>query len=78
MKRERIQLKPPAETVGEEIANSVTHGVGAILSLLGTALLLYRAARDGTALHVASFVIYGASLVLLHFSSTLYLSLIHI
>jgi len=72
MKRERIQLKPPTETVGEEIANSVTHGVGAILSLLGTALLLYRAARDGTALHVASFVIYGASLVLLHFSSTLY------
>jgi len=39
---------------------------------LGTGLLLYRAVRDGTAVHIASFTIYGASLFLLHLSSTLY------
>ncbi len=64
--------------MGEEIANSITHGVGAILSLLGTALLLYRAVRgEGTGLHVASFAIYGASLFLLHLSSTMYHALRH-
>jgi hemolysin III len=63
---------PPHYTLGEDIANSVTHGVGAALSLLGTALLLYRAVRHGTPLHVISFAVYGASLFLLHLSSTLY------
>jgi len=72
MSDQRVRHKPPKESVGEEIANSITHGVGAILSLVGTAFLLYRAVRDGTAVHIASFVIYGASLFLLHLSSTLY------
>ena len=62
----------PEYALGEEIANSVTHGVGALLSLIGTAILLYRAARDGTTLHVVSFAVYGSCLFLLHLSSTLY------
>ncbi len=62
----------PEYTVGEEIANSTTHGVGALLSLVGTALLLYRAVQIGTPIHVASFAVYGACLFLLHLSSTLY------
>ncbi|MEW5825342.1 MAG: hemolysin III family protein [Candidatus Bipolaricaulota bacterium] len=63
---------PPRSTVGEEIANSVTHGVGAVLSLVGTVFLVARAVRGGTGLHVASVAIYGATLFLLHLSSTLY------
>jgi len=62
----------PEYTVGEEIANSITHGLGALLSLLGAMVLLFRAVRDGTAIHVASFAIYGSALFLLHLSSTLY------
>jgi hemolysin III len=62
----------PEYTLGEEIANSVTHGIGALLSLIGTAILLYRAVRDGTTLHVISFAVYGSCLFLLHLSSTLY------
>ena len=70
--------QPPKSPVGEEIGNSVTHGVGALLSLLGTAILLYRAARgEGTGLHIASFAIYGTSLFLLHLSSTLYHAIHH-
>jgi hemolysin III len=68
---------PPGYPLGEDIANSVTHGVGAVLSLLGTALLLCRTAGTGTSLHLASFSIYGFSLVLLHLSSTLYHALRH-
>ena len=56
---------PPGYPLGEDIANSVTHGVGAVLSLIGTALLLWRTAGTGTSLHLASFSIYGLSLFLL-------------
>jgi len=63
---------PPKMSVGEEIANSVTHGVGALLSLAGMAILILRGAMYGTAIHVVSFAIYGTSLFLLHLSSTLY------
>ena len=64
--------RPPRYTLGEDIANSVTHGVGALLSLVGTAFLLLQAANRGTPLHLASFALYGLTLVLLHTSSSLY------
>lgn len=63
---------PPKTSLGEEIANSVTHGVGALLSIAGAVLLVVRAAIHGNALHIASFSIYGLTLILLHTSSTLY------
>ncbi len=70
--------QPPKFSLGEEIANSITHGVGALLSLLGAAMLLYRAVSGGgTWLHITSFAIYGSSLFLLHLSSTLYHALHH-
>ena len=62
----------PRYTVGEEIANSVTHGIGALLSIVGTVLLVLRAVRVGNAVHIASVSIYGVTLILLHLSSTLY------
>jgi hemolysin III len=68
---------PPRYPLGEDIANSVTHGVGALLSLAGTTILLVQAALRGTSLHVVSFSIYGLSLILLHISSTLYHALRH-
>jgi len=72
MSKRRIRIEPPKQTIGEEIANSVTHGVGALLSIAGTVILIVRAARFGAALHVASFAIYGLSLILLHASSSIY------
>lgn len=68
----RARPRPPKYTVGEEIANSVTHGIGAVLSLVGTAFLVERAVSFGTSLHIASVAVYGATLFLLHLSSTLY------
>ncbi|MDD5263439.1 MAG: hemolysin III family protein [Candidatus Bipolaricaulis sp.] len=62
----------PEYTRGEQIANSVTHGVGAVLSLAGTAILLLRTVPSGSVRHVVAFAVYGASLFLLHLSSTLY------
>ncbi|UCF10505.1 MAG: hemolysin III family protein [Candidatus Bipolaricaulota bacterium] len=62
----------PQFTIGEEIANSVTHGVGAVLSLAGLVALLAVGVLRGGAPRIASFAIYGATLVLLHLASTLY------
>jgi len=75
---QKTRYAPPKSSVGEEIANSITHGVGAVLSLLGVAVLLYQAVLgSGTWIHMLSFAVYGASLFLLHLSSTLYHALHH-
>jgi hemolysin III len=60
------------QTKGEEIANSVTHGIGALLSLTGTIVLLAAALMysDGPGIFAAFF--YGISLIVLYTFSTLY------
>ncbi|MEE1060447.1 MAG: hemolysin III family protein [Ruminococcus sp.] len=62
-------------TLGEEIFNSVTHGVGAGLSVAGTVVLIVFSAIYGNAWAVVSSSIYGASLIILYTMSTLYHSL---
>jgi len=58
--------------VGEEIANAITHGVGALLSFAGLALLVVFAAYTGDGWKLASACIYGLTLALLYLCSTLY------
>lgn len=55
----------------EEIANAVTHGIGALLSVAALVLLIVFSSIKGTAWHVVSFTIYGASMLLLYLCSTL-------
>ena len=56
----------------EDFLNSLSHGLGATLSLAGTAVLLALAAPEGDAWKLTSFAIFGACLTLLYLSSTLY------
>ncbi|PGR84080.1 PAQR family membrane homeostasis protein TrhA [Priestia megaterium] len=58
-------------TRGEEIANAITHGVGAVLSIVGLTLLIVLSSLEGTPWHVISFTIYGVTMLLLYVSSTL-------
>ncbi len=58
-------------TKGEEIANAVTHGIGALLSAAALVLLVVFASLKGTAWHVVSFSIYGSAMLLLYSASTL-------
>lgn len=60
------------QSVGEEIANAVTHGLGVVAGVVAFTLLVVFAARSGGVLEMASAVIYGVSLVLLYTASTLY------
>lgn len=62
-------------TLPEEIANSVTHGLGLLLALAALAVMVVFAALRGTVWHVVSCSIYGATLTLLFAASTLYHSL---
>ncbi len=62
-------------SVAEEVAHAVTHGIAAVASIVALVLMVALAALHGTALHVAAVSIYGASLVLLYTSSTLYHSI---
>lgn len=57
---------------GEEIINSITHGIGALLSIAAMVILIMVASQHGDIWHLVSFSIYGSSLILLYLSSTLY------
>jgi hemolysin III len=59
-------------TVREEVFNSVTHGIGVLLSIAALVLLVITAVGKGNTWHVVSFSIYGGTMVLLYLSSTLY------
>lgn len=56
----------------EELVNSLTHGIGAALSVVATVLLVVYASTEGNVWHVVSFSIFGASLITLYSASTLY------
>ncbi len=58
--------------VREEVANSVTHGLGLLASIAGAVVLIVLGAERGEAWHVASAAVYGATLVALYAASTLY------
>lgn len=60
---------------GEEIANAISHGIGALLSIAALVLLIVFASIHGSAWHVVSFTIYGSTMLLLYLSSTLFHSL---
>lgn len=61
--------------LGNIIANSVTHGVGAILALAGAVVLMVTA-MGGTAYQVVSCSVFGGTLILVYVCSTLYHSLV--
>ena len=66
------QKKNPAKaySLGEEIFNSVSHGVGSLLSIAATVLLIVFSPKK--AMVITSVSIYGASLILLYVMSCLY------
>ena len=70
--RFRVQLDPVSYSRGEEIANSLTHGLGLALSIAGLSVLVTFAALQGDAWVVVGCAVFGASLVALYAASTLY------
>ena len=73
----RTSLAAPRreQSRGEEIANSISHGIGLIAALAGTPFLVMYAVRHGDTGFIAGASIFAATMVLLYLSSTLYHSL---
>jgi len=63
-----LTVYPPRE----ELANRLTHGLGAAFSVAGLSLMVVFSARHGDAWQVVSTAVFGATLVLLYTASTLY------
>jgi hemolysin III len=68
----RMKTAIPTYTRSEEIANSLTHGAGLVLSVAGLSVLVTLAALRGDAWTVVGGAVFGASLVVLYGASTLY------
>ena len=62
----------PKYTLGEELFNSISHGVGVLLSIAALVLLIIFAAIDGSGYKLASGIVYGISLILLYSMSMVY------
>ncbi len=69
------QTKEPAYGFGEEVANGITHGIGALLSIAGLVVMLDFASSYGNIWHLVSCSIFGATLIFAYISSTLYHSI---
>ena len=65
----------PCYSLRENFANSIIHGVGFILSIIGMCVLIAFASIYGNVWHVVSCSIYGSTLVFLYTASTLYHSI---
>jgi hemolysin III len=65
------------QSLGEEIANAVSHGVGLLASLAALPVLMLAAASRGETRLVAACGIFAASLILLYAASTLYHAIPH-
>ena len=75
-KREEYRKRTKRYSTGEEIFNSITHGIGAGLAIAALVLLIVKAALHApeghTAYYVTGWTLFGASLVILYLMSTLY------
>lgn len=67
----------PTLSAGEEIANSISHGLGLILALVALPVLIVSAMRVGSTHFMVGASVFGATMVLLYLASTLYHSIAH-
>jgi hemolysin III len=60
------------QTLGEEIANSASHGIGLAAAFVAIPFLLVHAAREGSAGYIVGVSVFSTTIVLLYLASTLY------
>jgi hemolysin III len=65
------------QTLLEEIANSISHGLGLALSIVGFTILIIIASQNDDPWRLSGYIIYGTSLIILYLVSTLYHGLTH-
>ena len=72
MKATTLAMERP-QTRGEEVANSISHGIGFLLAVAALPVLVSACmARGGQAINVVAVCVFAATMMLLYASSTLY------
>jgi hemolysin III len=61
----------------EEIANSISHGLGLVLAIVALPVLLVAAMKAGSGRNIVGVSVFGGTMVLLYLASTLYHSMTH-
>ena len=74
---DRDPIEATGESFAEEIANSITHGIGAVLSVAGLVVMVLLATVSTNPLSVAAVAVFGSMLVLLYLISALYHGIPH-
>ena len=69
-----IHIRPRAQTVGEEVANSISHGIASVAALIGLPVLIVGAQPKGQTAVIGAAV-FGVMTLFLYFVSTMYHSL---
>jgi len=72
MMRELRVLRARTQSAGEELANSISHGMGFIAALVGTPILLLAALQRGSAGFFIGTIVFTSTMLLLYLGSTLY------
>ncbi len=71
-------LRKKGYSLAEEIANSISHGIGLVFGVVGLVLLLMQATDNHAGpLAITSYSLYGGSMILLFLASTLYHAIPH-
>jgi hemolysin III len=67
-----LALRERTQSLGEEIANSVSHGIGLLAAVAAAPVLVLSAVRQGGSARIAGASVFAAAMVLLYLTSTLY------
>jgi len=67
-----LESRERSQSLGEEIANSVSHGVGLLAAIAAAPVLVLSAVRQGGAARIAGASVFAAAMVLLYLTSTIY------
>ena len=67
-----MHIRDRPQSIAEELANSISHGIGLLLALASAPLLIVAAVRQGHTANIVGACVYAATMVILYLSSTLY------
>jgi hemolysin III len=67
-----LELEERPQTLGEEVANSVSHGIGLVAALVASPILVTAAISRGDLAGIVGASVFAITMVLLYFTSTLF------
>jgi hemolysin III len=72
-----MTLRMDRHAIREEIANSISHGLGLVLAIVAVPILVLAAVRAGSVRFIVGASVFGGTMILLYLASTLYHSITH-